>query len=277
MDERSFARYIASGEEVTGEKEDYAEIFSWVECNLAKPYHLKRGILIECDFFVFFFLEKEIIMTTYLFVAIIKDLPLTDPQVQANWPCHGPCPWLSTEYNHKMSELMVLLGKSAEVVLQLMALGLGLEDKQLLNWLTRDGWHHQRALRYLPLDTIKEEPGKDRQGISEHTDYGFIVFVLAEMLGGDFMKLKELDVYRTRGGHHGLFPWYVPPSHKQVFLSIDICWWKGDILQFLTSNDILATPHKIALNTKERFAFAYFYELNFNAVIETQPEFTKSK
>ena len=40
------------------------------------------------------------------------------------------------------------------------------------------------------------------------------------------------------------------------------------MLQLLTNNNLLSTPHKVALNTQDRFAFAYFHEPNFNAVIE---------
>ena len=45
------------------------------------------------------------------------------------------------------------------------------------------------------------------------------------------------------------------------------------MLQLLTGGYLPATPHKVALNTKERLAFAYFHEPNFNTVIETLPQF----
>ncbi len=38
----------------------------------------------------------------------------------------------------------------------------------------------------------------------------------------------------------------------------------GDILQFLTGSQLLSTPHKVALNFRERFALAYFHEPNFH-------------
>ena len=44
-------------------------------------------------------------------------------------------------------------------------------------------------------------------------------------------------------------------------------------MQLLTNGVLCATPHKVALNTSERYAFAYFHEPNFNSVIETLPEF----
>ena len=39
------------------------------------------------------------------------------------------------------------------------------------------------------------------------------------------------------------------------------------MLQYLTNNSLLSTPHKVRLNTRERFALAYFHEPNFNAKI----------
>jgi isopenicillin N synthase-like dioxygenase len=39
----------------------------------------------------------------------------------------------------------------------------------------------------------------------------------------------------------------------------------GDILQFLIDGYLLSTPHKVRLNTRERFALAYFHEPHFEA------------
>lgn len=39
----------------------------------------------------------------------------------------------------------------------------------------------------------------------------------------------------------------------------------GDILQFMTGGRLLSTPHKVRLNTRERYALAYFHEPNFQA------------
>jgi len=39
-------------------------------------------------------------------------------------------------------------------------------------------------------------------------------------------------------------------------------------MQYLTSGYLTATPHKVGLNTRERFTFAYFHEPSFQAVLE---------
>lgn len=47
-------------------------------------------------------------------------------------------------------------------------------------------------------------------------------------------------------------------------------------MQLLTNSYLPSTPHKVGLNTRDRFAFAYFHEPNFNAVCRTLPEFETS-
>ena len=39
-------------------------------------------------------------------------------------------------------------------------------------------------------------------------------------------------------------------------------------MQYLTRDYLTSTPHKVGLNTRERYAFAYFHEPNFNAVVK---------
>jgi isopenicillin N synthase-like dioxygenase len=47
----------------------------------------------------------------------------------------------------------------------------------------------------------------------------------------------------------------------------------GDMMQYLTNSYLPSTPHKVGLNTAERFAFAYFHEPNFSATIKPLKEF----
>lgn len=44
-------------------------------------------------------------------------------------------------------------------------------------------------------------------------------------------------------------------------------------MQYLTGDHLPSTPHKVGLNTRERFAFAYFHEPNFNAVVRPLSEY----
>jgi isopenicillin N synthase-like dioxygenase len=78
--------------------------------------------------------------------TVTKDLPLDEPRVQAKWPCHGPCPWPDIDMRTATQSYMDSLGNSGETLLQLIEYGLGL-DPSTLTSLTKDGWHHLRALR----------------------------------------------------------------------------------------------------------------------------------
>jgi hypothetical protein len=42
-------------------------------------------------------------------------------------------------------------------------------------------------------------------------------------------------------------------------------------MQYITNSFLPSTPHKVGLNTRERFAFAYFHEPNFSAVMKPLP------
>lgn len=42
-------------------------------------------------------------------------------------------------------------------------------------------------------------------------------------------------------------------------------------MQYMTNSLLKSTPHKVGLNVRERFAFAYFHEPNFRSVIKPLP------
>jgi isopenicillin N synthase-like dioxygenase len=45
----------------------------------------------------------------------------------------------------------------------------------------------------------------------------------------------------------------------------------GDMMQYMTNSFLQSTPHKVGLNVRERFAFAYFHEPNFRSVVKPLP------
>jgi isopenicillin N synthase-like dioxygenase len=48
------------------------------------------------------------------------------------------------------------------------------------------------------------------------------------------------------------------------------------MMQYLTNSYLPSTPHKVGLNTRERFAFAYFHEPRFEAVLRPLDKFLTS-
>jgi isopenicillin N synthase-like dioxygenase len=172
-----------------------------------------------------------------------------------------------------MKQYMDYQAETGEKILQLTALGLGLNDSSTLNKLTEDGWHHMRVLRFPPTNHTNGK-GKTGRGIGSHTDYGLLVIAAQDEVGGLFVR-KPIhgEAYENwNKSSAGLYEnddkWtYVPPMDN-VFTV-----FPGDMMQFVTNSFLPSTPHKVGLNTRERFAFAYFHEPNFNACIKQLKEF----
>jgi 2-oxoglutarate dioxygenase / 2-oxoglutarate/L-arginine monooxygenase/decarboxylase len=197
--------------------------------------------------------------------TVTPDIPLTDQRVQAQWPCHGPAPWPDEDYRRHMTAFMQGLGEIGEKVLELTALGLGLSDPGALTRLTRDGWHHMRVLRFPPVSA------RSARGIGAHTDYGMLVIAAQEDVAGLYVRppvegekryCNWLPGESSAGMYEHEEPWNLVEPVPNV-----LTVFPGDILQFLTDGYLLSTPHRVSLNTRERFALAYFHEPGFEAMV----------
>ncbi|KAK4176003.1 putative 2-oxoglutarate-dependent ethylene/succinate [Triangularia setosa] len=238
VDDQSYAGYIASGEEVTDGIADYSEIFT-----------------------------------------ITKDFAADDARVKARWPCHGPVPWPEEGMKRVMTRYQEELGREGGRLVRLVEMGLGIEEGELGRWIgDRDGdnkgkegsggWHHARVLRFPPRNKTNGK-GKEGRGIGSHTDYGLLVISAQDDVGGLFIRRPsgaekfanwEKSAAGLREEEEGWV--FVPPvrgTHTVIL---------GDMMQYLTRNYLTATPHKVGLNTRERFAFAYFHEPSFQAVLK---------
>ncbi|KAK1541390.1 2OG-Fe(II)oxygenase [Colletotrichum paranaense] len=202
--------------------------------------------------------------------TVTKDLDLAEPRVRAKWPCHGPAPWPDYEMKQPMTTYMDYLGESGEKLLQLAELGLNVPAGSLTN-LTQDGWHHMRILRFPPTHNTNGK-GKAGRGIGSHTDYGLLVIAAQDDVGGLFIR-PPYD-----GEHYANWEkssagmaeeddrWHYVPPVPNVFTV-----FPGDIMQYITNSYLPSTPHKVGLNTRDRFAFAYFHEPSFQAVAKPLP------
>lgn len=197
--------------------------------------------------------------------TVCRDVPLNDPRVRAQWPCHGPVPWPDEDYQQNMRTFMDELGSVGEKLLKLTAMGLGLNDLNALTELTRGGWHHMRVLRFPAAS-----PRNSARGIGAHTDYGLLVIAAQDEVGGLYVRPPVAGEKRNRnwlpdessaGMYENEEPWtFVKPAPKVLTV------FPGDILQFMTGGYLLSTPHKVRLDAaRERFALAYFHEPNFDA------------
>ena len=197
--------------------------------------------------------------------TITPDIPLTDRRVQAQWPCHGPAPWPDDDYRRSMTAFMRGLGDLGERLLELTALGLGLADRGALTRYTRDGWHHMRVLRFPAASA------RTARGIGAHTDYGLLVIAAQDDVGGLHVRPPVEGEKRNRNwlpgeSSAGMYEHEEPWRHVKPVSNV-LTVFPGDILQFLTGGYLLSTPHKVQLNTRERFALAYFHEPGFETTV----------
>ncbi|WP_055324506.1 2OG-Fe(II) oxygenase family protein [Ralstonia solanacearum] len=199
--------------------------------------------------------------------TICPDISMDDARVREGWPCHGPVPWPGAAYRDRMTDFTGMLGAFGERLLQLTALGLGLDDMETFTRLTRDGWHHMRVLRFPTVQS-----SENARGIGAHTDYGLLVIAAQDDVGGLYVRPPIAGERRNRN--------WLPSESTAGMFEHDDGWtfikpepavltvFPGDFLQFLTGGHLMSTPHKVRLNTRERFAMAYFHEPNFDAWVE---------
>lgn len=197
--------------------------------------------------------------------TVCPDLPEDHPRVRAGWPSHGPVPWPDIEYRDRMREFMAKAGDVGQRLLRLTALGLGLKDIDALARMTDEGWHHMRVLRFPSANS-----GNRARGIGAHTDYGLLVIAAQDDVGGLYIRPPVDGEVRNRNwlpgeSSAGMYehddPWtFVAPVPEVLTV------FPGDILQFMTDGRLLSTPHKVKLNTRDRYAIAYFHEPAFDAV-----------
>ncbi|CAN8097789.1 unnamed protein product [Discula destructiva] len=202
--------------------------------------------------------------------TVTKDLDVSDPRVRNKWPCHGPCPWPETRMKESMSTYMDYLGQNGDKLLALTELGLNVAPGSISRYI-EDGWHHMRILRF-PANNKTNGKGKAGRGIGSHTDYGLLVIAAQDDVGGLFIRPPyQGESYANweksaAGMKEDDESWvYVPPVEDTFTV------FPGDMMQYMTNSFLPSTPHKVGLNTRERFAFAYFHEPSFQAVVKPLP------
>ncbi|KAK8868927.1 2-oxoglutarate-dependent ethylene/succinate-forming enzyme [Apiospora arundinis] len=82
------------------------------------------------------------------------------------------------------------------------------------------------------------------------------------------MMLEE----SSAGFNEGDDRWVYVPPQPGVFTV-----FPGDIMQYMTNSCLPSTPHKVGLNRRERYAFAYFHEPSFQAVARPLPGYEEGQ
>lgn len=181
------------------------------------------------------------------------DLAVTDPDVQADLPLHGPNrwpadkPWLKEAAEAYFGHT-VELGKK---LLRIFATGLEQPEDFFLQW-CRKPMVQSRLFHYPP----QSSPTSLELGAAAHTDYGMLTILAQDPIGG-----LEL---RTRGGE-----WVAAPYIEDT-LVINL----GDMVKVWTNDVYVSNPHRVANRTGlERFSIPTFFNLDYSTPVACLPSF----
>ena len=181
------------------------------------------------------------------------DLPVSDPDVQAGLPLHGPNrwpedkPWLKDAAETYFAHT-VALGKQ---LLRIFAVALDQPEDFFLQYCTKP-MVQSRLFHYPP----QSSPTALELGAAAHTDYGMLTILSQDPIGG-----LEL---RTRGGE-----WVAAPYIEDT-LVINL----GDMVKVWTNDVYVSNPHRVANRTgKERFSIPTFFNLDYHTPVRCLPPF----
>lgn len=180
------------------------------------------------------------------------DLPLTDPDVAADLPLHGPnrwpadCPWLRQASETYFEEAQALCRR----LLKVCAVSLDMPEEYFLQFCKKP-MVQMRLFHYPPQEPMSDEKAF---GVAPHTDYGMITLLLQDPIGG--LELKKRD------GEWVSAP-YVPGT-----LVINI----GDLFQRWTNDIYVSNQHRVVNRTgKERYSIPMFFNLDYRTLISCLP------
>lgn len=180
-----------------------------------------------------------------------SELPADDARVIAGLPLHGSNLWPQqiAGMSKIVSEYMNQAAAVAQVLLQGIALSLGLESDYFERTYTRDPTILFRIFHYPAINDRID----NLWGVGEHTDYGLLTLLAQDSHGG-------LEV-KSRAG------WIeAPPLNNALVCNI------GDMLDRLTGGWYVSTPHRVSAQTHDgRLSFPLFFDPDFNAEIQPLP------
>jgi isopenicillin N synthase-like dioxygenase len=183
-----------------------------------------------------------------------RELPIDDPDVIAGKPFHGPNIWPTGMPEFK-SALLSLYERGFEAssrISTLFATCLGLPEDYFLERTQK----HLCELRIARYPAQLSQSGPTPIGCGEHTDYGILSLL---------WQLDEpgLELLRRDG------TWIGIPRIPGTFVCI-----LGDITSRLTNDVWRATRHRVINSgSSHRHSSVFFYDLDFDSVVEPLPRF----
>ena len=180
------------------------------------------------------------------------DLPLSDPDVAADLPLHGPnrwpaeCPWLRTASEAYFAEA-IALGKR---LLRVFAASLDMPADYFLQF-CRKPMVQMRLFHYPPQPPVGDDKAL---GVAPHSDYGMITLLSQDPIGG--LELQKRDG-----------EWIGAPFIPGTLI-INI----GDLFQRWTNDVYRSNLHRVVNRTgKERYSIPTFFNFDYHALVSCLP------
>lgn len=159
------------------------------------------------------------------------------------WPEESSLPGFRRTVEDYFARLANLSGE----LLGMMSLALGLEEKQILQSFGAKPAPYLKLIRY-------PQTGKQEQGVGVHKDSGFLTLLLQDENPG-------LEALSNQG------QWYsVDPLPGSLVVNT------GELLQLITHNYFIATPHRVInKNSQQRYSSAFFFSPDLNTRLDPLP------
>jgi len=159
------------------------------------------------------------------------------------WPDAAALPG----FRETVSDYFVRLAELSRQILRIMSRALGLDDSHIERVFGRAPSPYMKLIRYPPT-----RPGA--RGVGVHKDSGFLTLLLQDGTPG-----LEAQANDDR--------WYtVDPKPGSLVVNT------GELLQLITQNYFIATPHRVVNRSpRERFSAAFFYSPDLNTRLDPLP------
>ena len=181
------------------------------------------------------------------------DLPLTDVDVSAGRPLHGPNrwpadkPWLEYAAMDYFNAT-IALGRN---LLRVFAVAVGQEEEFFLQY-ARKPMVQARLFHYPPQQSFTNL----ELGAAAHTDYGMLTILSQDPIGGLELCLRSGE-------------WVAAP-YVEGTLVINL----GDLVKVWTNETYVSNPHRVANRTgRERYSIPTFFNLDYDTPVACLPQF----
>lgn len=179
------------------------------------------------------------------------DLPLTDPDVIARRPLHGPnrwpsrAPWLQPAAEAYFEQTLGV----GQNILRLLALAVDQDEEFFLQW-CRKPMAQSRLFHYPPQPPAVESAF----GVAPHTDYGMVTILTQDPIGG--LELQKRDG-----------EWIGAPYIEGTFV-VNL----GDMWKVWTNDLFVSNLHRVVNRTgRERYSIPMFLNLDYDAPVACLP------